>query len=441
MVDSEIKTQLLCSKWLEDRISQLPDPLICHILSHLPLKDSVKTSVLSTRWRSLWLWLPRLDLARSKFPNSDAFMSFGDRFFHSNRVSCIHKLNLTMSYGNVNPHFTSWIDAAVKRNVQYLQVRYAYEMPLSLYTCETVVSLKMCWVALPSAEFVSLPCLKILHLDYMRYPNETTFERLVSSSPVLEELELGLVNSGAKVFRVLSTSLKRLTISIRFSVGDTGFLIDAPRLRFLSIHDNLPKSFIITSMDSNVKLDLDLSPALFSEEADVLSRRNSFHSFLPQISKIRDMFIHLGTFELLCEYSKLEPLPQFGYMSCLQVELYYSHVKWLPTFLGSFPNLKSLILVCYNADRVEMPFDEMNQVDLSTMPQCLLSSLEFVDFKVKVSGLAAEMKLVRYFLENAAVLKKLTLPWHYDAIQIQDDLVKKLLNIPRRSAECEVIFL
>ncbi|EOA13379.1 hypothetical protein CARUB_v10026417mg [Capsella rubella] len=435
--------QILCSNWLEDRISQLPDPLICQILSHLPTKKAVRTSVLSTRWKSLWLWLPSLELASSKFPNPNAFMSFGDSFFHSSRVSSIHKLNLTLNFGNVNTHFASWIDAAVKRNVQHLHVRYACEMPLSLYTSETLVSLKLYWVVLPSAEFVSLPCLKVLHLEYISYSNDTTFEKLVSSSPVLEELEFGLVSSVENVFRVLSRSLKKLTISIRISVGvsERGILIDAPRLDFLGICDNLSESFIIMNMGSNVKLDLDLSPAILFEVLDVLSRRNSLHSFLPQISKIRDMFIHLGTSQLLCEYSKLEPLPQFGYMSRLQVELYYSHSKWLPTLLESCPNLKSLILLCYNAVHEEMPFEETNQVGFSTVPQCLLSSLEFVDFKVKVSGLAAEMKLVRYFLENSPILKKLTLPLRYDNIQIQDDLVKKFLKIPRRSTECEVVFL
>lgn len=130
----------------EDRINQLPDPLICHILSHLPPKDCVKTSVLSTRWRGLWLLVPSLELVCWDVPNFNALMSFGDRFFDSNRVSCIDNLKLVINHGShirvdVASNPKSWIDAAVKRKIQHLYLRVGVKLPISLYTCETLVSL------------------------------------------------------------------------------------------------------------------------------------------------------------------------------------------------------------------------------------------------------------------------------------------------------------
>ncbi|CAH2070162.1 unnamed protein product [Thlaspi arvense] len=111
--------------------------------------------------------------------------------------------------------------------------------------------------------------------------------------------------------------------------------------------------------------------------------------------------------------------------------------KWLPTILESFPNLKSLSWEC--DDRFKEPhFEGMNQVNFSYVPECLHSSLELVDFKVPFSGLAGEMKVVRYFLENSALLKKLTLRLRYRSSP-KDKFVKKLLRIPKGSTECRVV--
>uniref|UniRef100_A0A8R7UP42 F-box domain-containing protein n=1 Tax=Triticum urartu TaxID=4572 RepID=A0A8R7UP42_TRIUA len=46
----------------DDRLSALPDDLLCVILSRLKALQTVRTCVLSTRWRHLWRAVPRLDI-------------------------------------------------------------------------------------------------------------------------------------------------------------------------------------------------------------------------------------------------------------------------------------------------------------------------------------------------------------------------------------------
>ncbi|CAN1224551.1 F-box/FBD/LRR-repeat protein At4g00160 [Linum grandiflorum] len=50
-----------------DRLSELPDCILNHILSFLITKDAVKTSVLSRRWRSVWKDVPVIDLDADSF--------------------------------------------------------------------------------------------------------------------------------------------------------------------------------------------------------------------------------------------------------------------------------------------------------------------------------------------------------------------------------------
>ncbi|CAA0383492.1 unnamed protein product [Arabidopsis thaliana] len=341
---------------------QLPDPLLTQILNHLPTEEAVKTSVLSTRWRTLWLWVHNLELSFSKFSSFNAFLSFGNWFFDSDRVSCIESLKLSLD-GNDASYLKPWIDAFVKRKIQRLHVRLTQgcEMPLSLY-------------------------------------------RLVSSCPVLEELKIDVVWMDGRVYRMHSRSLK---------------------------------SFILTDLESDAKFDISLRfhKWVFNE-----AKTSTIHMFLAWISRVRDMTICAQTFKLIHHYSESVQLPQFGYMSSLYITLNASDLKWFPIFLRSIPNLKSLILVMERTGSShQLSPKAIKRVSISSVPECLLSSLEFVEFKAPICGLAPEMMLVWYFLENSPTLKKLTL--RLKSHSTKDDFVKKLLKIPRCSTECEVIFL
>ncbi|CAH8311061.1 unnamed protein product [Eruca vesicaria subsp. sativa] len=397
----------------KDEISQLPNDVTCQIISLLSTKEAVKTSVLSTRWRHIWLSLPCLELKSREFSDLENFMSFGDRFFDSSRVSSIQKVKLTIDKKDVDGDdsycLASWFDAAAKCKIQNLHVSsYSYadrkfnKMPQRLYNCETLVCLKLFQVALSDAEIVSLPCLKKMYLEYIDFPNEATFETLVLCSPVLECLKIVVSSDDEKVFRVQSRSLKKLTFERTFSLisDSAGVVIDCPRLDILNINDNVSKGFIIHNLGCNAVLQMNLLGMVRWEEFDdeldngiyeegVSWNRSNIHRFIHGISMVRSIKISRGTFKV-CD------------------------------------------------GRNGFPRENVDQVSFSSVPECLLSSLEFVDFIATVQY-DVEIKLVKYLVKNSAVLKKLTLRLASDSRR--DEMLKKLLKTPRASTKCKVFIL
>ncbi|CAN1836917.1 Putative F-box/LRR-repeat protein At5g02930 [Linum perenne] len=62
-----------------DRLSDLPDSVLHHILSFLDTKSSVQTCILSRRWRSLWKYVPVLTFSKSSLRSNCDFEQYVDK--------------------------------------------------------------------------------------------------------------------------------------------------------------------------------------------------------------------------------------------------------------------------------------------------------------------------------------------------------------------------
>lgn len=152
----------------EDRISLLPESLLCHILSFLTTGEAVWTSVLSSRWRTLWQWVPRLEVDTFEFPNHKACVDFINKFLNCQIEFYLREFKLIT--GNHVSRYEPCLSRVIKHKIQHLQVDNKLgfrniKIPLNQSVCENLVCLKLHFARLTDFESLSLPYLKIMYLE------------------------------------------------------------------------------------------------------------------------------------------------------------------------------------------------------------------------------------------------------------------------------------
>jgi hypothetical protein len=105
----------------EDRLSDLPDGVLLHILSFLNTKHVVRTCVLSTRWKHLWKRIPTIILHSSRFSSVRQFYIFVSNILtRLDNSTALHALDLNR-LGNIEPRLLKKILNYVSSHNTHLQ--------------------------------------------------------------------------------------------------------------------------------------------------------------------------------------------------------------------------------------------------------------------------------------------------------------------------------
>lgn len=131
-----------------DRISPLSDDLLVKILSFLPTRVAVSTSILSKRWECLWMWLPKLKYDSSHYSDSEliSLWRFLDLNMPLHKAPVIESFHLKAYYPHFNPQpqdVKLWLVIALSRHLREPKITYRnFEgpniLPSSLYTCTSL---------------------------------------------------------------------------------------------------------------------------------------------------------------------------------------------------------------------------------------------------------------------------------------------------------------
>ncbi|CAA7058337.1 unnamed protein product [Microthlaspi erraticum] len=238
----------------EDRISELSDDLLIHILLLVPTKDAVTTTFLSKRWRFVWTKLPRLDYRETKNNsgvNSKSVWWFLDESMRFHNAPLLEQLSIKLGPEcPIDVDVVKWVAISIDRYVlRKLKFKLLWKtepvrMPSRLYTCDTLTKLILSQKILVDVPCpVNLPSLHQLELLEVVYKDEDSHVRLLSGCPVLKRLEVirqDDVDDNVRKFTVKVPSLLTLTYTNTCyddDIDGRSLVIDTPYLTHIDIFD------------------------------------------------------------------------------------------------------------------------------------------------------------------------------------------------------------
>jgi len=182
----------------EDRISSFPDHIIGHILSFLPTKLSVATSILSKRWNRLWLSVLNFHFDDQTFQDFISFRHFVSSVFllrditlplQSFHLKCSKESSFQLHDINI------FVYAAAQRQIQNLNLEMSstimiMKLPHSIFSCRTLIVLHLKGLKVNDLSHVAVdfPLLKTLYLSNILFESIEYFIQLLSGCHILEEL-------------------------------------------------------------------------------------------------------------------------------------------------------------------------------------------------------------------------------------------------------------
>ncbi|CAN7128694.1 unnamed protein product [Brassica rapa subsp. narinosa] len=409
-----------------DHISNLPDEVLCHILSFLTTKEAALTSILAKSWRNLLAFVPCLTIDDSVFlhPERDredirqSFMDFVDRVLALQGNSPLNKFSLECVTNVADTdRLDGWISNVLARgSVSDLVLKISihsnqgdnYPLSPKCFECSTLVSLKIQGgidVTLVAGRIL-LPLLKTLVLHSVSVcPNE--FEILLHALPSLEELVLvGVMWKDMEDVTVSSSSLKTLTMSLCCWLGTLSF--DTPSLLHFKCSGYIAWDYPLVNMGNLV----DAQMIIFLLNEHQLNKLKQLRGpdhvwkLFHGLRNVQNLDLFPDTFEVLSLCS--ESMPVFNNLESLTIRS--DEVRgWqaMPALLRNCPHLETLViegLVHQVTDLCGDVFDGISREDKGlSLTLCPVKVMKIHGFQ----GTMKEMAMIEHFLEYFPSLKEM----------------------------------
>lgn len=229
-----------------DLISDLPVSIIESILASVPIRDAVRTSILSSKWRYKWNGITSIVVDEKCVPpsndrtaNEKKLLKFVNQllFLHQGPI---HKFKLTSSYLQSSPKIDQFLLFLSRNGLQELVLELGegfelFRIPSCLFNCEKLIRLDLVRCELePPVGFKGFMCLKALSLHQVLISSDA-IDSLISSCPLLESLSLSYSDSVA--LTIHAPKLRTLFLEGEFKdviLEDTPLLVDISVALYMS---------------------------------------------------------------------------------------------------------------------------------------------------------------------------------------------------------------
>ncbi|XP_059297303.1 F-box/LRR-repeat protein At3g03360-like [Lycium ferocissimum] len=425
-----------------DRISQLPDPLLVQILSLLPTEDAVTSCILSKRWHYLWTAIHNFLFSNKNYNRVQNFISFVDHVLTHSTCSKIKKFQLDFEvredWEDFDSKISKWLSFAVENKVEDI-VLYSfdddltYELPLSMYTCSSLVTLYLSHWVFDKGLNIAWNSLKSLTLRKTELEDDD-IAILLSSCPALETVELSFCE-GCRRLEITSSNLKRLKLTNPLQPlveGYDSLEIIAPHLQHLDISGELRdlkcrlvdvSSLVLASLTFCISCITDCWEEDDIEEDSCRDHhqviRNLILDYLQKLSYAAELIIRCWFAEVVY-LMKLEGmmLPELR-CKCLTLKLHVLeyNLYGIASLLQTSPLLESLNMRSNSPCQLEQSyFAELDNINLpSWIPNTVFPNLKNLRIVGCGTGCLKEwseegfcklFELSKFLLKNAVALQK-----------------------------------
>ncbi|KAK1355603.1 FBD domain-containing protein [Heracleum sosnowskyi] len=426
-----VKKDIMSEVPQEDIISELPQHIRESIVGFLPIRDAVRTSVLSRKWRHCWTMIPDL-IFDDEFVDGvlDKLRQCDDPEVKSYKLVSVINRVLLLHNGPILKFFFYSCDNEC--NFQIIHDYIDQWIPLLARNGTKQLVLEDLEIGEFSAHHFSSIDLTHLKLTNFWFPYAPTF----GTFPYLTNLELvqveliDLADSKQKIFNC--PVLEKLKLILCNGIFPTNFC--APKLKCLhQLCNEITSEFSLAGLENLSEYSFGLL-----EKSRTLAKKFNVDKILGSLPKIEKFCIAMEFMQYLAAGRSPKTLSKsLPYLKILNIsDILFnksSEVSCLLCLIRSAPNLCNL-----NISAEYFVEGDLKKYRIIDSKDCTMDHLEIVTFR-NFKGLRAELELVKFLLARSPLLKTMFI--NYSGTLEKDAalmMFKEMLKYSKASSTAQI---